>query len=504
MSINWIFDEFLKDFDDNHHDNFDVDVDNDGWHGHQHKSRRRGNNPSRKIRQPQHYKQPLDRIKTIWIYSKCQSSKSKSKSESGNDDGGSAGGIDEDQAGTNDLNIFHERLVHFFTNRIKNKTMISMANEEGVVKKHRQRQTQQQIPRIIIDSSLPNVGRCDHTYAYWMFNYAVQTPPPPNANNTTFSLNLKDDDEVLFIKDNNNKDHVGYIQLNTFQDMENLVYRSRTNNDEGESGRKRRSRNRARMDSNNGSNLQLRSTIKSNKSNLQHGHADEQRGFGCSTRISWKGWNQRAPDIIDATTLGNFHLNDYVRDFHKTHSHSETNSSRHDGVKDSEEGNLTSNHLTARFESPHRPLRRFVEEMKMDIDGVVMKTTKTTTSEDLNENHGFQDVASLDVLTGLTSERTLLGEVVFVPICYCGSFLTTVRQIRRAPIEDWSLLLQTLSRGDNIEEGHYMERLWAALLSNPLSFEEQKSLRQQVVSWDENGTPFIDPTKWIENTLLIR
>ena len=38
----------------------------------------------------------------------------------------------------------------------------------------------------------------------------------------------------------------------------------------------------------------------------------------------------------------------------------------------------------------------------------------------------------------------------------------------RIPRGDWSALSTALLRGDNIEEGHYVERLWAALLSPPV------------------------------------
>jgi len=496
MSFDWIFDEFLKDYYYDDHGNFDISsslavADDDE-------------------EEEQRYKQPLDRIKSIWIYSKCQSSKSESESENENDDSGGSSDMKRKEEEKN-LNMIRERLVNFFSNRI-NKTMTttSMKNEEGVVRIHhhqqqQQGQTKQQIPQIFIDSSLPNVGRCDHTYAYWIYNYASKTSPP--SNTTKFHFNLNDDDEVLFIKDNNNKDHVGYIQLNTFQEMEKLLYGSRRNHHGGERRRRNRKQNRNRIDRRNERNLQWRSTTQLNSQRLrrqgldhEHGYTNGERGFGCSTRISWKGWNQRVPDLIDATTLGNFYLKDYVRDFHETHSHSNTNSSRQDDEIDGDASNLMSDHLIAQFESPHRPLRRFVEEMKIHIDGIPTKTT----TEDMDETHDTHDKALLYLLSGPISKRTLLGETTFVPICYCGSFLTQVRQIRRAPIDDWSLLLQALSRGDNIEEGHYMERLWAALLSDPLTIEEQESLRRQVVSWDENGTPYIDPTRWIENTQLIQ
>ena len=40
--------------------------------------------------------------------------------------------------------------------------------------------------------------------------------------------------------------------------------------------------------------------------------------------------------------------------------------------------------------------------------------------------------------------------------------------MQRIPRDDWSALSTALLRGDNIEEGHFAERLWAALLSPPV------------------------------------
>lgn len=51
------------------------------------------------------------------------------------------------------------------------------------------------------------------------------------------------------------------------------------------------------------------------------------------------------------------------------------------------------------------------------------------------------------------------------PVCYQGNFATTVAQIRnRGSV--WTNIESSLSRGDNIEEGHFAERSWAALLSS--------------------------------------
>lgn len=54
-------------------------------------------------------------------------------------------------------------------------------------------------------------------------------------------------------------------------------------------------------------------------------------------------------------------------------------------------------------------------------------------------------------------------------VCYGGIFATIATSVRRQSRKDWRALRDALGRGDNIEEGHYVERLWAALLTEPVS-----------------------------------
>ena len=56
-----------------------------------------------------------------------------------------------------------------------------------------------------------------------------------------------------------------------------------------------------------------------------------------------------------------------------------------------------------------------------------------------------------------------------VQVCYGGSFAVSVKNIQRIPNSLWGRLEHVLSRGDNIEEGHFAERTWAALLATPLT-----------------------------------
>ena len=52
-----------------------------------------------------------------------------------------------------------------------------------------------------------------------------------------------------------------------------------------------------------------------------------------------------------------------------------------------------------------------------------------------------------------------------IPVCYGGMFMTQKRGLWKQPREVWNNLEKSLSRGDNIEEGHFVERSWASIVS---------------------------------------
>ena len=54
-----------------------------------------------------------------------------------------------------------------------------------------------------------------------------------------------------------------------------------------------------------------------------------------------------------------------------------------------------------------------------------------------------------------------------VPVCYGGTFAVRSDRVSAVPTDVWASVERALRRGDNIEEGHYMERMWAALLMPP-------------------------------------
>lgn len=54
-----------------------------------------------------------------------------------------------------------------------------------------------------------------------------------------------------------------------------------------------------------------------------------------------------------------------------------------------------------------------------------------------------------------------------IQVCYGGVFAASFTNIQKVSKSIWKKIETTLSRGDNIQEGHYMERAWALLLATP-------------------------------------
>ena len=82
-----------------------------------------------------------------------------------------------------------------------------------------------------------------------------------------------------------------------------------------------------------------------------------------------------------------------------------------------------------------------------------------------------------------------------VQVCTGGVFAASVRNIKKIKMASWEAAEKLLSRGDNIEEGHYMERSWGMLLANPLE-------QFQIDAFNEKSR--IDPeTRWQYKGVLI-
>lgn len=69
--------------------------------------------------------------------------------------------------------------------------------------------------------------------------------------------------------------------------------------------------------------------------------------------------------------------------------------------------------------------------------------------------------------------------IPLTPVCYGGNFAAQMSQILKVPHRIWTSLEHSLSRGDNIEEGHFAERTWAGLLYRSVTVDERELLFQR-------------------------
>ena len=67
----------------------------------------------------------------------------------------------------------------------------------------------------------------------------------------------------------------------------------------------------------------------------------------------------------------------------------------------------------------------------------------------------------------------------YVPVCYGGMYIVKRSKIEQVPLEILRNLTLSVSRDDNIEEGHFAERTWAALFMDNLSIKDQLRLHER-------------------------
>ena len=68
-------------------------------------------------------------------------------------------------------------------------------------------------------------------------------------------------------------------------------------------------------------------------------------------------------------------------------------------------------------------------------------------------------------------------------MCYRGIFASSVENIYTQDMNIWKKFLESLTRGDNIEEGHFGERSWADMLSNPSEQLQIEALQNYLMNW---------------------
>ncbi len=75
-----------------------------------------------------------------------------------------------------------------------------------------------------------------------------------------------------------------------------------------------------------------------------------------------------------------------------------------------------------------------------------------------------------------------------VQVCYGGAFAASVSSIKKRDLAFWKYIEKVLSRGDNIQEGHYVERSWASFISKPLESFQIEALRNYTTGLDPGDT----------------
>jgi hypothetical protein len=311
-----------------------------------------------------------------------------------------------------------------------------------------QNATHPDIPLIQV-LELPNVGRCDHSYAFWMSkllgNNDVEEITPYSLTFTNNGIDpthvvtdmIQPDDIILFMKDNDNayranmdlevplQHMIDDVTLDNNTADTNLTvvdYNSLTsvNFAVSKSGPNRT----AAMRRNKGPAFTV------SKSRSKIAQAELAKRFACGTRLrtGFPGFysklltideRERASNMANRRSLWSFSQGEYS----------------------SSAGLLQRSEDHGDFLSSYRPMGKWIRHLQNDLGAFVE-------GFDLGQYRGY----NYDL----------------VPVCFGGNFMTSLRTIQQSPVLNWTALVETLSRGDNIEEGHYMERLWAQLLSPPL------------------------------------
>lgn len=239
---------------------------------------------------------------------------------------------------------------------------------------------------------LPNVGRNDHSYAYWIADIFEAGDDRKGQTKKKASQSLPHE----YVKTMNPNDLVMFIN-----EDEKPV--------EGSS-----------------------ETRRPWKEVLEEAQS---QGFACGSHIELEG--VKALNIASKKNIGLFQMNEYGR-------------------------------AHARFKSRYLTLEDFVSSLPVRL---------TVGNQALNARVMKNEGRRLKAVDKAANDDAAQGEMeLFMPVCYGGHFVASVERIAEAPVANWGYIEQSLRRGKDIEEPHYMERIWSALLSPPLSGKEQMDL----------------------------
>jgi len=332
--------------------------------------------------------------------------------------------------------------------------------------------------------TLPNVGRCDHSYAFWIakmlgenrvdefasYNVTYTNQDElqrqeriahfrkygrdRNKNNFYFNrtdifqnVDIAPDDFILFMKDNDNAYRSTFEDEIPLQEMMQALSLHGTRDTASLFGFEHE-------DTINGRSFNYRNTTTTNplrtfssklntmllrphKKNSQITNPLAPATFVCASKLRTGGFpsffnNQYDIELQRRERATNLAHRQVLWDFEKSNYVSSA------GLLQREEDDVT-------FTSPYRPMGKWVEHL---------------------ESRGVFDA-------GFYVSQNHFN---IVPVCFGGNFMSSMRAIRQSPVRDWAAVVESLSRGNNIEEGHFMERLWADLLSQPLSLDQEAKI----------------------------
>ena len=220
---------------------------------------------------------------------------------------------------------------------------------------------------------LPNVGRCDHTYAHYISNYYYGKKEPSSSSSSSSSS-----DYVLFLKDNSNQHRFVYSRHRPLPEL-----------------------------------IKIANT----------------RGFACHEERLWNIGTIAQP--ICQTSM--YHSWSKLR--------------------------------------------------QMDIDTYVRVARDREQLSQFSSQHGSTLGAYADYLGISLSSSSSFANQTVVPVCYGGNFLASSQQFHHHGAL-WPKMEATLNRAPNIAEGHFVERLWALLLSRPLNAVQARIILDQAQEHD--------------------
>ena len=329
------------------------------------------------------------------------------------------------------------------------------------------------LPEYARSVELPNVGRCDHTYAYHLASRNLKQPPPP----LTFFMkdtSMAGSDKVfvsimvpLCAQVANARRPIGFgcgrypldkVPLRRKQQMNQVVgedvplptphaylvsdwhhtaslgafrvprYEKEHDQAKYDPAKYDQAEDEKEHDQANDSSL---SNASASAARRRHRHGD-----GPSPTDARRGWQvTQQHERTDLTsTRDGPSPTDARRGWQVTQQHERTDLTRE----------------ASAFKSVHRPLRLWLARLLSTLTPQYFATR--------------EERMRAQAFVNQVLRRPL------VPVCYGGSFVAARASIEAVPHAIWVALERSLARGDNIEEGHYAERSWAALLTLPAGY----------------------------------